>query len=129
VVTNISVPSSMARPSPFAANKAWSRPPGITTLIHVHLCSPAERANSLLKTPSRPYEGSCRWRLVAEHPADRLDPEAVTALLHDGDHLVRGRSRPAAKMALAAFRISLARRSSAFSARNRFNSSRSTVDS
>src|SRR5439155_22339655 len=47
-----------------------------------------------------------RGRPVAQHPADRLDPEAVTALLHHDDHLVRGRSRPAAKMALAAFRIS-----------------------
>ena len=45
---------------------------------------------------------------VAQHPADRLDPEAVTMLLHHGDHLVRGQSRPCAKTALAAFKISLA---------------------
>ena len=53
-----------------------------------------------------------------EHPTDGLDPEAVPAGIDHPDHLVRGRSSSAAKNALAAFKISLARRNSRFSRSN-----------
>ncbi len=47
-----------------------------------------------------------------QDPADRLDPEAAPERIDHAVHLVRGRSSSAAKNALAALRMSLARRSS-----------------
>src|SRR5699024_7386803 len=46
---------------------------------------------------------------------DGLDPETIPEHIDISDHLVVGRSSSAAKKADAVFRISLARRSSAFS--------------
>ena len=72
--------------------------------------------------------------MLAQHGADRLDPpaqpvaDAMVGVIGDEPHedLV-GRSSSAAKKADAALRISFARRNSAFSRRNRFNSADSSL--
>ena len=53
--------------------------------------------------------------MLGEHPADRLDPEPVPVVVDEGDYLGSRGSSSAAKKADAAFKISLARRSSTFS--------------
>ena len=53
--------------------------------------------------------------VLAEHPADRLDPEPFLLLADEPHERPSGRSSSAAKKADAAFRISFARRSSATS--------------
>ena len=53
--------------------------------------------------------------VLGEHGADRLDPEHPTVLVDEVDKNPRGRSSSAAKKADADFKISFARRSSAFS--------------
>ena len=50
--------------------------------------------------------------VLGEHPADRLDPEAIPVSVDVGDYLGCRRSSSAPKKAAADFRISLARRSS-----------------
>src|SRR5690625_4504179 len=50
-----------------------------------------------------------------QNTADGLDPELISIQIDVSDHLVVGRSSSAAKKADAVFRISFARRSSAFS--------------
>ena len=50
--------------------------------------------------------------VLGEHPADRLDPEAVPVLVDEGDYLGCRRSSSAPKKTAADFNISLARRSS-----------------
>ena len=64
-----------------------------------------------------------RHVVPTEHPADRLDPEAIPIGVDVGDDQRSLRSSSAAaKNAEAVFRISFARRSSAFSRRSSFNS-------
>ena len=53
--------------------------------------------------------------MLAEHSADRLDPEPVTVFVDERDYLFDWRSSSAPKKADAAFKISFARRSSWFS--------------
>src|SRR5690606_22142212 len=62
-----------------------------------------------------------------DDPEDRLDPEAVTQLVHQHHDRRRVASSSWAKTALAAFKISLTRRSSALSRRSRRNSSSPAV--
>ncbi|GAB3186867.1 hypothetical protein GCM10027259_52130 [Micromonospora palomenae] len=63
----------------------------------------------------------------AQHATDRLDStEAVPMLVNETHERVVGRSSSAAKKADAAFKISFARRNSAFSRRSRFNSADSS---
>src|SRR6266545_1261595 len=62
----------------------------------------------------------------ADRLADRLDPEGVPSLLHVAAHLRRVGSSSVAKNTDASFKIAFARRSSAFSLRSRFSSSRSS---
>lgn len=71
--------------------------------------------------------------VLGEHGADRLDtpPEptvgTVLVLPDERDYRCCGRSSSAAKKAEAAFKISLARRNSAFSRRNRLSSSAASL--
>src|SRR5699024_2177731 len=63
---------------------------------------------------------------VCQCPHDRLDAELLAVVVDEGDDYRCGRSSSAAKKAEARFRISLARRDSANSARSRrFSASRS----
>jgi hypothetical protein len=66
-------------------------------------------------------------RRHVQHPADRLDTEAAAVLIDVAAHLVRSASSSVAKNTLADLRISLALRSSKFSARSLRISSRSAV--
>jgi hypothetical protein len=74
-----------------------------------------------------------RAAMLGQHSADRLDTPAQPTIgahgvLGDEPHeRGEGRSSSAAKKADAAFKISLARRSSAFSRRNRLSSADSSV--
>src|SRR5690606_6921576 len=93
-------------------------------------------AEQLVREPSRRGRAGLRGAIAAggdeptfrraQHAADGLDPETMLHRVDESDHLVVGRSSSAAKNADAAFRISFARRSSAFSFFNRFNSACST---
>jgi hypothetical protein len=65
--------------------------------------------------------GGHRAAVFGQDTADRLDTEHVGVLVDEGHECVCGRSSSAAKKAEAAFRISLAGRSSAFSRRSRFS--------
>ena len=66
--------------------------------------------------------------MLAQHPADRLDPEAGPIGVDVGDdQRSRRSSYAAAKNAEAVFRISLARRSSAFSLRKAASSAAVSV--
>src|SRR5690606_20576768 len=85
------------------------------------LTSPTARVGSLLD-PAVVGRGR-----HPDDPEDRLDPEAVTQLVHQHHDRRRVGSSSWAKTALAAFKISLTRRSSAFSRRSRRNSSSSAV--
>lgn len=66
-------------------------------------------------------------RAQVQHPAHRLDPEAVAKVVDHRDYFVRDWPSSAAKNVLAAMRSSLARLSSLFSRRSRLSSSRSAV--
>lgn len=55
---------------------------------------------------------------LGEDGADRLDTPAITVIVDERDNHLRGRSSSAAKKADAAFKMSFARRSSAFSFSN-----------
>src|SRR5690606_15410818 len=63
----------------------------------------------------------------AQHTADGLDPELIPVFVDEADHFVVGRSSSFAKNTLAALRISLARRNSATSRRNRAFSSATSL--
>src|SRR5664280_651162 len=65
--------------------------------------------------------------VLGEHPADRLDPEAVSVDVDVGDYLCCRRSSSAPKKVAADLRISLARRSSLFSRSRAFIRARSSV--
>ena len=65
--------------------------------------------------------------MSGQHTADRLESETVAVGVDGGDYNRCGRSSSAAKKAEAAFKISSARRSSAFSFRRRFNSADSSL--
>lgn len=66
--------------------------------------------------------------MLSESPANRLDPEEILMGINETDHHRAGRSSSAAKKAEAAFRISLALRSSAISLRSlRFSAAISLV--
>jgi len=69
-----------------------------------------------------------RGRRRVQDPADRLDAEAAAMLVDVATHLVRSSSSSLAKNTEADLRISFARRSSKFSARNLRISSRSAVE-
>ncbi|MDQ1017860.1 hypothetical protein QFZ43_004409 [Streptomyces afghaniensis] len=64
--------------------------------------------------------------MVGQHMADRLDPEHLLELVDERYERLDGRSSSATKKADAAFKISFARRSSAFSARSRLISAASS---
>src|SRR5204863_6806415 len=66
-------------------------------------------------------------RRHAQSPADRLDPEAITATVDEHAHFGRSGSSSLAKNTDASLRIEFARRSSKFSLRSRPSSSRSSV--
>lgn len=68
-----------------------------------------------------------RQAVFAQDLADRLDPETVPVGVDEIDQYLPGRSSSAAKKAEAAFKISFARRSSAFSFFNRLICSASSV--
>src|SRR4029453_18356901 len=87
-----------------------------------------------LPRPGRPGPGRvlpARGDLAAvrsQHAADRLNPTKAGLILVDEPHeRVCGRSSSAAKKADAAFKISFARRSSAFSRLSRFSSADSSL--
>ena len=63
----------------------------------------------------------------SEDPADELDPETIPVFVGEPDHLGQGRSSSFAKNTLAALRISLALRSSAFSFCSRLISAAASV--
>jgi hypothetical protein len=65
--------------------------------------------------------------VLSEHPADRLDPELVAVFVDEPDYLGSRGSSSRAKKADAAFKISFARRNSAFSRSNCFMRARSSV--
>src|SRR5690242_8971510 len=68
-----------------------------------------------------------RHAVLGQHGTDRLDPETVPIGVDVADDYLSRRSSSAdAKNALAVFKISFARRNSAFSARNRRTSAIST---
>jgi hypothetical protein len=64
--------------------------------------------------------------VAGEHTADRLDAEHLLELVDERCERFDGRSSSAAKKADAAFKISFARRSSAFSAGSRLISAASS---
>jgi hypothetical protein len=66
--------------------------------------------------------------VLCEHAADRLDPEHLPVLVDEPHENLCGRSSSAAKKADADFKISFARRSSAFSRFNRLISACSSLD-
>jgi hypothetical protein len=83
----------------------------------------------VLDRPSRRRPGLARVvgaRRDAERPADRLDPEAI-AMRVDEAHLFGRVGSSSVAKALAAFRISFARRSSRFSRSSSFRRSRSAM--
>src|SRR5690606_31986427 len=65
--------------------------------------------------------------VLTQHPADRLDPEAVAMVVDERDQRLDWRSSSAPKKADAALRISFARRSSLFSRSSCLIRSRSSV--
>src|SRR5690606_5746079 len=65
--------------------------------------------------------------VLTQHGADRLDPETVPVVVDERDYFFDWRSSSAPKKADAAFRISLARRSSLFSRSSSRIRSRSSV--
>jgi hypothetical protein len=65
--------------------------------------------------------------MLAEHPADRLDPEPRAMFVDERDHFLDWRSSSAPRKADAASRISFARRSSLFSHSSSFIGARSSV--
>jgi hypothetical protein len=87
--------------------------------LFVALCSCSRRP------PSRRLIGG---RGELQHGADRLDPEPLSVRVDERDHLL-GPSSSTAKKADAAFKISLARRSSRFSRSSSVRRCRSSVES
>jgi hypothetical protein len=65
--------------------------------------------------------------VLAQHTADRLDPETASTLVDERDYLASRRSSFGAKRADAPLRISFARRSSAFALSSCFKRARSSV--
>jgi len=80
----------------------------------VHLPDPAEQALVLDRAPAARAAAAVvvGGRRHAQHPADRLDAEAIAILVDERAHFGRSASSSIAKNTLAAFKISFARRSS-----------------
>jgi hypothetical protein len=65
--------------------------------------------------------------VLAQDPADQLDPELLPVIVDVVDQRGEGRSSSAAKKAEAVFRIAFARRSSRFSRSSSTSRARSSV--
>ncbi|AGW41759.1 hypothetical protein O159_17170 [Leifsonia xyli subsp. cynodontis DSM 46306] len=85
------------------------------------------RAGTATDRGAIPAGGQEPLNCRAQHPADELDPETITMFIDEPDHLGQGRPGSFAKNTLAALRISLALRSSAFSFCSRLISAAASV--
>ena len=110
-------------------NATYANPDHVASVGHVTDPEPTRtiRGEGSLNEIGGPADGGVRLRREdclrpsntanrrAQHPADGLDPETNFYLIDETDHLVVVWSSSLAKNTLAAFKLSFARRSSAFS--------------